>query len=178
MFGLILGTLCLIALVATVKRRRHAYYGGYSYRGYGPRFCRHDDYRDVHDEFREYAEPRGYGRRGTRRRDLLRGLFIRLDTTPGQEKAILAIVEDAQRQMREERRALIDLRRELSAVIGSDLLDRAALDGQLALVRDRLDVVGGQAIDALAAIHDVLDTRQRRVLGELIADGSIDGCVG
>ena len=166
MFGFILGTLCLVALIATVRGRRYAGFG-HGGRCGGPF--------DYEGPWRE-----GFARRRHRMhpRDLLRELFVRLDTTPGQEKAIVAILERARERARELRGGLKQTRAQLGALVASDVLDRAALQAVFATPRELFTRLESELEETLAAVHEVLDDRQRRILGELIADGSLSHAPG
>jgi hypothetical protein len=154
MFGLIVGTLCLIALIATIRRRRYyafrerwGYYG-HSFRGY-------------------------HGSRRGRRRHPLHLLFARLDTTPGQEKAIVAALEMLRGGMDNTRDELDALSRELSVLVGGTVLDQQSLDE----VKARADALYGrfsaELRELLVRVHDVLNDEQRRTFAELIRDGSL-----
>jgi hypothetical protein len=152
MVGLIVGTLCLFALIATVRRRRY-----YAYRGhYHPRWG-------------------GYGRQrmGGRVRNPLHLLFARLDTTPGQEKAIVRALETLRERMAETRKELDAVSRELAVLIGGAVLDESGLD----TVKARADALFGRFSadfrNLLALVHDALDEGQRRRFAELINDGSL-----
>ena len=147
MFGWIIGSVCLVALVATVKRHRYRRYG-YPGVHYGPR-------------------------RGLRGRGIMRGLFYQLETTPGQENAIVAALDEAFARLRNLKGDLHGTRRELGALIGSDTLDRAALEALIARQRTQLDTASSELVCTLERIHEVLDDSQRRELGALIAEGSL-----
>ena len=162
MLGLILGTLCLIALIATVRRRRYARFMGYGYAPFwgGP-----------------YDGPGyGFGHRHARhfrgRRGLLYGLFRRLDTTPGQEKAIVEQMDGLRERLSEARGELIAARRELAAVLGGEVLDAAALDAAFRRGNELFGKFGRDVQAALTGVHEALDLEQRRQLAELLADGS------
>jgi Spy/CpxP family protein refolding chaperone len=146
MFGWIIATVSIVALVATLKRHRRARFG-YPHFYYGPR-------------------------RGFRGRGLLRGLFLQLETTPGQENAIVAALEQAFERLRGLKGELLGTRRELGALLGSETLDRAALEALLGRQRSQLDGASTELVRTLERIHDVLDDSQRRELGALIAEGS------
>jgi Spy/CpxP family protein refolding chaperone len=150
MSGWIIATVAVVALVATVKRRRfYARHGYPHFVGfYGPR-------------------------RGFRGRGMLRGLFMELETTPGQENAIVAALEDAFERVRGLKGELTGTRRELAALLGSETLDRSALEALLARQRGNLDVASGEVVRLLERIHEVLDDTQRRELGALLAEGSM-----
>jgi Spy/CpxP family protein refolding chaperone len=171
MFGIILGTLCLVALVATVRGRRFARYGHGHHFGhhFGRHHCGHHDFhRGYGAPFRDSFHGHHAGQR-----DLLRELFIRLDTTPGQEKAIVAILDAARDRARSVESELREARKRVAALLGSDVLDRTALEERLTEARAVVERLTRELGDSLAAVHEVLDERQRRVLSELIADGSL-----
>ena len=159
MFGLVLGTLCLIALIATLRRRRHGRhmfahgygYGRYGGVGYGP-WMHH-----------------GYGLR--MRGGFMRPLFERLDTTPGQEKAISHAVDALREHMSGTREELNAARKELATAIGGDVIDGAALDAALARQTTLLTKLGRGLTQALLSVHEALDGKQRKALAELVAHG-------
>jgi len=115
----------------------------------------------------------GRGRRHGRPRHLLRALFARLDTTPGQEKAIANSLSEAGERMHELRGALRSTGREVAALIGSDVLDLAALEALLAGHQATFDRVRAELVKAVSTIHEALDTQQRRELGALLSEGSL-----
>jgi Spy/CpxP family protein refolding chaperone len=102
----------------------------------------------------------------------MREAFVRLDTTPGQEKAIVAIIEHARDKVRDLRGELVQLRKEIAALLGSQVLDRTQLDARIEMMRHVVSRLGDELGEALSQVHEVLDDRQRRTLSELIADGS------
>jgi Spy/CpxP family protein refolding chaperone len=147
MFGWIIGTVGIVALIATIKRHRYRHYG-YPGFHYGPR-------------------------RGFRGRGIMRGLFWQLETTPGQENAIVAALDEAFARLRSLKGDVSATRRELGALIGSDTLDRAALEALIARQRTQLDAASAELVRTLERVHEVLDDSQRRELGALIAEGSL-----
>jgi Spy/CpxP family protein refolding chaperone len=163
MFGFIVGTLCLVGLVSTVRRRRyghfmHAYGHGHQAHwgrgGYGYR-----------------SGPGWHG--GTSGRGMLRGLFAQLDTTPGQEKAIVSAVEKLRERFRGARGGVTEARKELATALGGEVLDRAALEAVMARQDEVLGSLNDGLRETLASVHEALDAEQRRRLAELIADGSL-----
>ncbi|MDB4988520.1 MAG: uncharacterized protein JWN04_3698, partial [Myxococcaceae bacterium] len=128
-----------------------------------------------------WGDPRAFGwhahhyhRRGRGSRfGMLRSLFGQLDTTPGQEKAIVAALAAARERFKSFKLELTDARRDIAALVSSDVLDEAALEALWSERRDTLDHMSKELVRTLATVHEVLDTRQRRELGELLADGSI-----
>ncbi len=151
MFHWFLGTAAAIALYTAIKRRR---YVRYYYGGYQPRF------------------PFG-ARRGLRGRGIMRGLFYRLETTPGQENAIIASLDEAFERLRGLKGDLGGTRREIGALVGSSTFDREAMQALITRHRSQLDAATDEALRTLERVHEVLDDSQRRELGALIAEGSL-----
>lgn len=163
MFGWVIGAAAVVGMCAFARRRRHrhfAYYGGFGGHGHGP-----------------WHEPpvdwQGLGRRRGRgmQRGMLRGLFMRLDTTPGQEKAIVSLLAEAREHVEGIKDNLGNTRRELAALLGNDVLDKAALEALIARQRDTLDGLAKEVVRTLSGVHEVLDGEQRRELGELLESG-------
>src|SRR5262249_41371548 len=130
MFGLFVGTLCLLALIATVRRRRfanymfaHGYGPGLGYgpfgwggwRGYGRGFGHGHGFGRGHGH--------GYGRGHHARRFL----FEWLDTTPGQEKVIKQAADNVRQGMEGAFDELAAARKDLAVAIGGDVLDESAM---------------------------------------------------
>ena len=165
MFGLFVGTLCLIALVASVRRRRYAHYGWFDgqlfgeERPFGPRFYRHQH------------RQRGFGAGGGR--GLLFGLFRRLDATPGQEKAIMELLSQLRSQAQELRTDLRGAHKDVAAALAGESLDAGALDGAFLRQTEAVVATSEELKRALVTLHEILDDEQRRLIAELIADGSL-----
>jgi Spy/CpxP family protein refolding chaperone len=175
MLGILIGTVCLIGLIKTLRwgRHRHAWAGGYgggcgsaygggcgsSYRGYG----RHGwgGHRD-----HGYGDG-GWGGPGA----MLRGLFRRLDTTPGQEKVIVQAFEELREAARQQRGELRSSRADVAKAMREPSFD-AVLFGEMFGRHDAaLEAMRKAAIGALAKVHDVLDEKQRARLAEMIESG-------
>lgn len=169
MFGLFIGTLCLIGLFSVLRRRRHArffpvygpamYYGGWHRYGHG------------HGHVHGYGHGPGFGPRGRRGRALY-ALFQRLDATPGQEKALLALAESMAQQLRDSRTELNLARRDLAAALGGDVLDPVVLDAAFTRGNELFTRASRELKRTLAEAHELLDPEQRKQLAEWIADGS------
>lgn len=151
MLGFILGTLCLIALIVTLRR--------------GPRW--HHGHGFGHGRWGHH-----YGGYYGSRRNWLRGLFLRLDTTPGQEKAIVAALEGVRERGRELRGELGSARKRVAQALGGEVLDREALAAAFSERTGAVDSLREELTRALDAVHAALDPKQRTTLAELIADGS------
>jgi Spy/CpxP family protein refolding chaperone len=169
MLGLFFGTLCLIALIATVRRRRFAHYAfarGFGY-GHGPFGWHGHGYGHGHGHGHGYGGGYGPGR-GHRAR---RFVFEMLDTTPGQEKVIVQAADNVLDAMDGAGDELQAARKELAAAIGGDVLDeaalRAALDRALAVAQK----AATELTQVLPSVHAALDGQQRKRLAELIAEG-------
>lgn len=140
MVGFVFGTLCLLGLVKVLR-------GG---RGWG----------------HHHRRGRGWGGFGSRR--MLRGLFERLDTSPGQERVIV----DAAREIADSVRPLRDevsaSRRDVAAALRSASLDAESLGDVFARHDEALREARKRAVGALARVHDALDERQREALARMI----------
>src|SRR5690242_3405569 len=100
MFGFFIGSACIAGLAMMAARRRHHGFG----HGFGHR----------------------HGRGGFRRR-FLYGILDRLDTTPGQEKVILAALDDFRDGAREARRGMDDIRKDVAEAFRAETFDEASL---------------------------------------------------
>lgn len=122
--------------------------------------------------YRHEFGPRGWhghhGRHGGRRRWMMHAALSRIDATPAQERVIVGEIEKLQERMYGARSRLKDARGDLSAAVRGPVLDDAALGAVLG----RVDASTGEArsamLDALRAIHEVLDDRQRALVADLI----------
>lgn len=150
MFGFLFGTACLLGLTATVARRtgqeRHHCGGG-----------------------------RAHGFRGRRARFVLNRLLDRLDTSPGQEKVIREAVETIMDEMRGGRREFAETRHELAQAIRSENLDRAAIDALFTRHDVVIDRLRQQLLDGFGKVHETLDSRQRKILAEIVESGPFGG---
>jgi Spy/CpxP family protein refolding chaperone len=142
MLGFIFGTVCLIGLVK-VLRRGHGWHGHWG----------HDSH---------------HGRGGGRRRWLMRSVFERLDTTPGQEKAIVAALDE----LREEKKLVRDeaeqTRADLARVVASGLVDDTSLEETFARHDRLLAQLRVSFVEALKKATEALDDRQRKQVGDLL----------
>ncbi|HET8939617.1 MAG TPA: periplasmic heavy metal sensor [Polyangiales bacterium] len=154
MFGFILGTVCLFALVATLRHQYGFAWGG----GYGGR------------NFGRFGGPPWAARHG-RQRWFLRRIFEQLDTTPGQEKVIVKHVDSWMENVATGRRELTDVRRQVAQALRGEALDEASLQAALEKVDDLLAKSKLELTQALTEIHASLDPEQRRDLADLLSYG-------
>jgi Spy/CpxP family protein refolding chaperone len=168
--GFFVGTLCLVGLAHTVIGRRHRYAhyaswrGGACGRGYGGDDAAHPFAReDFRDEPRYGDHPRrgGWG--------IVGAMLRRLNATPAQEKAILAAVDRVRRTVRELRSEAQDGRDDLARALREPTLDPAVLASARARVEAASHRIADALTEALTEIHGILDDRQRRMLGDVIA---------
>jgi len=152
MLGFIIGTFCLIGLVRVVRRGR--YWGGHHGYGHG------------------YGHHGGFGAGvGGPRRWLLRGLFERLETTPGQEKAIMAALDELRSNRKLGREELAQSRGDLAQVVAGGLVDDGALEETFARHDRLLAQVRVSFIEALRKVTEALDEKQRKDLARMIEGG-------
>jgi hypothetical protein len=144
MFGLLFGTLCLIGLVVVLARGRRG--------------------------FRRHGHWHGHGY-GWGPRSALNAMLARLDTAPGQEKVIVAAVEEFMDRARESGRKVRDTRSELATAVRGDHVDESRLAGVFGDHDAALSNVRQAAVDALRKIHEALDERQRKLLADLVESG-------
>lgn len=143
MLGFLFGTVCLVGLIKVLRHGGHG-------QGWGRRAW-------------------GRGRLGPRR--MLRGVFERLDISPGQEKVIAQAageLMDAAAPLREEMHAT---RRDVALALRSPTLDEVALGELFARHDDALREARKRAVGAIARVHDALDDRQREALAALLENG-------
>jgi Spy/CpxP family protein refolding chaperone len=146
MFGFIIGTVCLIGLVRVLRGGRswHGRWGHGGY-GYGP-----------------------IARSGGRGRWFLRSIFERLETTPGQEKAIVSALDELRGNrgvLREEAR---QTREELARVVAGGLVDDASLEETFARHDRLLAQLRVSFVEALKRATEALDERQRKQVADLL----------
>jgi Spy/CpxP family protein refolding chaperone len=165
MIGFILGTACLIGLIAIWTRHRHGYYAFAEGR---------------HGYHRHRAgDERGFGWRGRGRGGMaLYRLFDRLDTTPGQEKAIKNALEEAREQLAMVRQPLEELRSDLGEAMQQDAFDRAQVEALFTRGEGRLKEARASVIEALERVHAALEPEQRKQLGKLVGRWGARGLGG
>jgi Spy/CpxP family protein refolding chaperone len=142
MFGIIIGTACAVGLFSRARRRMRARcgYGGY---GYG-------------------------GRRGFGRTWLVRSLFERLDTTPGQEKAIMSALDELRENRAALREEMEQSRSDLARAVRGGLVDDATLEESFARHDRLLARLRVSFVEATKRATEALDERQRKMLGDLL----------
>lgn len=147
MFGFIFGTLCLIAFVSVLSRRRYWRHHGYGFGCGGP-----------------------FGRR--RGRWGLYGIFQELDTSPGQEKAIRAALGDLRRTLDELLPRFDSARGDVAAALRDEQFDAQKLEASIDGRSVELGQLTRAVSSALGKAHEALDPDQRRRLARIIEAGA------
>lgn len=111
------------------------------------------------------------GGRGGWRRYMMRRLFQRLDTTPGQEKVILEAADQAQRVMWDARQELFRARSEYAKAMRSESFDNEAVNAAFEKQQATVEEVKKTLKEKMQAIHEALNPQQRAVLADLIEFG-------
>lgn len=109
--------------------------------------------------------------RGSHRRWVLRRLFERLDTTPGQEKVIAAAVEEVERRAWRARDGLFGARGTVAQALRGEAFDTAALNGAFDAQQATLDELKRAAREGLQQVHEALTPAQRGRLADLLEFG-------
>jgi len=153
---IILGAVLILGLAKRAFfRRRFGYGGGCGHRGYHHGYGGHGP----------------FGGHGPGRSWWLRGLFSRLDTTPGQEKEIRAAIEEVQRVAREAKEGVFGSRESVAKAFAADVFDGSAIDEASAKIDASTARVKEAIRSALERVHSVLDPKQRERLAELLQRG-------
>jgi hypothetical protein len=148
MLGFLIGTVCLIGLLKLLRANRcERFHGGCG----GSR------------------RARGFRRSG--RGFWLRGLFERLDTSPGQEKVIKQSTEELFEATRGLRTELDHSRHELASAFRSGVIDETSMGEMFARHDEKLREFRTTVVGALVKINDALDEEQRRELADLLERG-------
>ena len=138
MFGFIIGSACVVGLAMMAARRR----------GHG---------------FRH-----GHGRRGGFGKRALYHLLDRLDTTPGQDKAILAAIDDFRARARDARGDLRDIRKRVAEAMRAEHFDEPAFAAIFDEPLRRLSTLRDDMSKTVAGIHETLTPKQREYVSDVV----------
>jgi hypothetical protein len=171
MLGFFIGTVCLIGLIKTLRSGRHArgWGGGCGYGHHGGGFGRRGwggghGYEGDHEG--------GFGGGGWGGPSvLLRGLFRRLETTPGQEKVIAAAYDEMREATRAARGEVRASRADIAKAMRSPAVDEVLFGEMFARHDTALETLRRAAVGAVAKVHDALDEKQRARFADLIEAG-------
>lgn len=163
MLGFIIGTVCLIGLIKVLRHGR-----GWHGHGWGACGPHGHGYDGGYDE--------GYGpMRGGPRRWFLRSLFRRLETTPGQEKAIVAAIDELRENRRVIGEELQQTRGDLARVVAGGLVDDSSLEDTFARQDRLLAQLRVSFVEAMKKVTEVLDERQRKQAADMLQGGFFRG---
>jgi Spy/CpxP family protein refolding chaperone len=157
MLGFIFGTVCLIGLLKVLRRGR-------GWHGYG------------HHAFGHGRSGYGPGSGGPRRW-MLRALFERLETTPGQEKAIVAALDELRENRKIVREEIQQTRGDVGRAVASGLVEDGTLEETFARHDRLLAQLRVSFVEALKKVTEALDERQRKQIADLL-DGGFGGFRG
>jgi hypothetical protein len=161
MLGFIIGAACAIGIAKAIRRRR-AYSGQF---GYGGAPC---------------GPGGGYGMswRGPRSRGMrwvLRSFFERLETTPGQERVILAAFQELRENRGVVRDELKQTRADLARAVESGLIEDATFEETFARHDRLLAQLRVSFTEATKKICETLDEPQRKHLARWLERGASRG---
>jgi uncharacterized membrane protein len=179
MLGVFIGAACLIGLCKIARRRRfgrwghHGHYGGpWGARGGcgggwqgGPYGYDGPEGWDDDDGFSPWEARRGGGFFG------LRAFFARLETTPGQEKAIKSALSELRTKGRAVKDDVRGMRGDLATAFRGESLDAETLGTVASRASGATDALRDAAIGAVLKVHDALDERQRGLVADLLESG-------
>ena len=146
MFGFLFGTACLIGLIKVV---RHGH--GYGYGRWGGGHGRHGG---------------GWGPKW-----MLRSLFERLETTPGQEKVILSEFEAVRAELSKLREEAGKARADIANALRGEHVSQEILTAMYARQDQILESIRRTLSGAIGKVHEALEPGQRKILGDLIERG-------
>lgn len=168
MLGFIVGTMCLIGLVKTLRYGRCGY-GGYGHHGH---HCGGGGWRRLGGDEHGYGPgPWGHGGRwergggydeGASLRFFLRPLFERLQTTPGQERVILEAASTLRSKVSASKDALRATAGDAAKAFRGERFDEGVMGESFAKQDEALEATQKAVFEALQKVHDALDEQQRR----------------
>ncbi len=167
MFGFLFGAMCLAGMVF-VLRRPYAFAHGGWHRGWHGESGRRG-WRDEQSWGGRGGGP-GFGGPGRARR-MLRWVYERLGTSPAQE-TVLADAADAVADSFDSLRGEWEQSRgDLARALRAEPFDVDALKGAFGRHDERIKVLRDVLVTQGARVHDVLDTRQRAALADVLERG-------
>jgi hypothetical protein len=172
MFGFVIGALSLYGLIKVLTWGRGGACGGGFRRGYGHHGWGGGWHSRGHgwggDEAREGGGRWGGGQGWGGQSFWLRGLFGRLDTTPGQEKVIRQAAQEIFAAGAPLKSELEDTRRDIARAVRTGTVDAVAMGELFARHDEKLREARQAFVGALAKVSEALDEDQRKRLADLI----------
>lgn len=151
MIGFLIGAACLIGLVKTLRHGRGCH--GHGWRGRGGR---------------RGGWGGGWGGDGGGPRSMLRFLFVRLDTSPSQEKVIVDALEQLWTTKREIGDEFVQTRRDVAEAMRGVAFDESALSAAFSRQDEMLTKLRESIRASLQRVHEVLDDKQRATAADLL----------
>lgn len=152
MLGLFIGSLCVAGLVGLRRFSRHHRLGPWG-------------------RYHERDSPWGWGSGLSGRTFLMRALYRRLDTTPGQEKVLREVAASLEEVFQKSKARLRPIRRDVGQAFRSPVFDEVSVGSAVAEVEAALEEFRKASVDAFAKAHDVLDDKQRAVVADVLEKG-------
>lgn len=144
MFGFIFGTACLAGLITALR--------------FGRRWGHH------HGHFGHHGGGRSW-------RGRLRWLFMRLETSPGQEKVIVEAADAVTESFAKLRDEMHPTRAAVAQTLRGEHFDASTLKEAHARHDALIEEMRNTLQNSLAKIHEALDPKQRRELADILEHG-------
>jgi hypothetical protein len=167
MLGFLIGTACLFGLIRTLRWGRSCGHGWgrHGWGGYG-------GWREDDDGQRGFGGPPWARRGGRRGRNFaLRGLFERLETTPGQEKVIVEAADELEEAVAKLKGEMRGTRSDVARLFRGPAFDEALLGDVFARHDSAIEALRKSAVGAFAKVHEALDEGQRQRVADFIESG-------
>ena len=113
----------------------------------------------------------GHGRRGGPRRWMMRRLFQHLDTSPGQEKVIASVSENAERVIWQAREQFVRSRGAYAKALRGETFDSAAVNEAFEAQQASVEEVKKAVREGMQQVHEALSPEQRNRLADLVEFG-------
>ena len=161
MLGFLLGTMCLFGFIKVARSSCYRY-AGRGWGGGGGGYAGDGGPRGWHGGFRS----RGFGPRF-----ILRSLFERLETTPGQEKVIVQAADDLMGAFRDAKGKLRETRGDFASVFRGEMVDEATLSDIFMKHDTVISETRRTAVEAIRKAHEALTEEQRSRVADFIERG-------
>lgn len=115
--------------------------------------------------------PRWHGGFRGGRHHFVGAVLDRLETTPGQEKAIRSAVDEFSDAAAGARRELRASREDVARAVRSEALDSRSLEDAFRRHDGSIGELRNAFVAALSKIHETLDERQKKTLADMIESG-------
>ena len=146
MFGFVIGALSLVGLIK-LSRWQRWHGGGYGGYGYGGRMG---------------SGPRNW---------MLRRLFQRLDTTPGQEKVIAEAFDTLREKGQAFREGVFASRADVAKAVSGEHFDAETVRDAFAKHEVAFDGLRQALIEQMQKVHEALNPEQRKQVAQLLEFG-------